>query len=279
MLPRIALLIAVALALLSAGAVRAQSTPTTDSALCTVEPRTDEQIAAIKATPIADGEMGGTPDAAQPVDEETVAELEQVIAMADACAAAGDYNRLAALYSEQAIRAGVLDGAELPIEEGTPPATPTSSEPPGKFGPPNISIAYRIDETHVLAEVERGPRIHEVRFAQEDGAWLIDSNETVIGEVVDDAPGSPDASNVLPIEVMQSIIDLIALETGDEVQTITITSVEGVDWPDTSLGCPVEGMFYAQVITPGYRVTVEHEGQSFEVHTDLAGHAVPCEPA
>ena len=36
-------------------------------------------------------------------------------------------------------------------------------------------------------------------------------------------------------------IDLIANETGDEVQSITITSVEAVDWPDTFLGCPVEG--------------------------------------
>ncbi len=80
------------------------------------------------------------------------------------------------------------------------------------------------------------------------------------------------------MEVMQSIIDLVALETGDEVQTITITKVESTEWPDTSLGCPVEGGFYAQVITPGYLVTVEYEGQSFEVHTDLAGHAVTCEP-
>ena len=34
-------------------------------------------------------------------------------------------------------------------------------------------------------------------------------------------------------------------------------TVEPVDWPDTSLGCPKPGEFYAQVVTLGYRVKVQ----------------------
>jgi len=34
-------------------------------------------------------------------------------------------------------------------------------------------------------------------------------------------------------------------------ETITVQSVERVEWPDTSLGCPRSGMMYAQVITAG----------------------------
>ena len=71
--------------------------------------------------------------------------------MAEACAAKGDYNRLAALYSDSAIQTGVLDAAEQPIQPGTPPATPSTSPPPGKYGPPVVSDAWWIDDTHVIA--------------------------------------------------------------------------------------------------------------------------------
>jgi len=60
---------------------------------------------------------------------------------------------------------------------------------------------------------------------------------------------------------------------------IAVVSVEAVDWPDTSLGCPVPGMMYAQVITPGYRVTlcVSAGGQRYEYHTDQGTQAVLCQ--
>ncbi len=47
-----------------------------------------------------------------------------------------------------------------------------------------------------------------------------------------------------------------------------MVKVEAVTWGDTSLGCPQPGMMYAQVMTPGWRVTVEHarEGKRYDVH-------------
>jgi hypothetical protein len=50
-------------------------------------------------------------------------------------------------------------------------------------------------------------------------------------------------------------------------EAIEVVSVEEVDWPDTSLGCPEPGMMYAQVITPGFQVVLEAEGQMYEYHT------------
>jgi len=276
MLPRTLLMImALALGLIALRGVIAQSTPVPGQAGCTVEPRTDEEIAQVKATPVAVTPAAATPRATKPADEQTIAELQRVIDMAEACAAKGDYNRLAALYSDSAIQTGVLDAAEQPIQPGTPPATPGASPPPGKYGPPVVSDAWWIDDTHVIAEIERGPSIREQRFVREDDRWLIDSNEVVTGEVVEDI-GTPNEAAALPLPVLQSIVDLIANETGEEVQTVTITAVEPVNWPDTFLGCPVEGSFAAQVITPGYRVMVEYKGKSYEVHTDMKGHAVTC---
>lgn len=43
------------------------------------------------------------------------------------------------------------------------------------------------------------------------------------------------------------------------------------DWPDTSLGCPEADYLYAQVITPGHKVTFEFEGTTYMVHTDKDG--------
>jgi hypothetical protein len=50
--------------------------------------------------------------------------------------------------------------------------------------------------------------------------------------------------------------------------TLRVKSVEAVDWPDSSLGCPQPGMMYAQVITPGLRVVLEANGQEYAYHSD-----------
>ena len=52
---------------------------------------------------------------------------------------------------------------------------------------------------------------------------------------------------------------------------IELISVEPVNWPDTSLGCPQPGHVYLQVITPGYRVLFEAHGREYQVHTDRTG--------
>jgi hypothetical protein len=61
------------------------------------------------------------------------------------------------------------------------------------------------------------------------------------------------------------------------VSEISVISVEAVDWPDTSLGCPEPGMAYAQVITPGYLIVLEAKGQTYEYHTDRSDQVVFCQ--
>lgn len=72
----------------------------------------------------------------------------------------------------------------------------------------------------------------------------------------------------------------LAEELGLAVQTaLTLTGARPVDWPDASLGCPVEGQVYAQVVTPGFSLVFEVQGQSYEVHTDReATQVVRCLP-
>ena len=59
-------------------------------------------------------------------------------------------------------------------------------------------------------------------------------------------------------------------------QNIEVVSVEQVQWPDTSLGCPREGEMYAQVIVPGQRVILDVAGERYTYHTG-GGNVILCE--
>lgn len=60
-------------------------------------------------------------------------------------------------------------------------------------------------------------------------------------------------------------------------ENIQPVSIEPVEWSDASLGCPQEGMMYAQVVTPGYLIILEAEGRQYEYHTDRKANLVLCE--
>lgn len=51
-------------------------------------------------------------------------------------------------------------------------------------------------------------------------------------------------------------------------ETIRVVEVKRVNWPDTSLGHPEPGQFYAQVITPGFLIRLEVGGRLCECHSD-----------
>jgi len=75
-------------------------------------------------------------------------------------------------------------------------------------------------------------------------------------------------------------VDYVASQLDIPAEEIDVKSVETWEWPDASLGCPEPGKSYAQVTTPGYRVILEAEGETYEVHTDERGRTVVmCEPS
>ncbi len=80
----------------------------------------------------------------------------------------------------------------------------------------------------------------------------------------------------------QRLLDLIGQDLSQQLQVkepaVTIGAIERVTWPDTSLGCPQPGYMYAQVLTPGYRATVEVEGKTYVYHASDAGQLVLCAP-
>jgi hypothetical protein len=59
-------------------------------------------------------------------------------------------------------------------------------------------------------------------------------------------------------------------------EKVHVISVSPTDWPNTSLGCPKPGMFYAQVIVEGYKIVLATGREQVEYHSDKRGRVVTC---
>jgi hypothetical protein len=70
---------------------------------------------------------------------------------------------------------------------------------------------------------------------------------------------------------------MLARDTGVAEADITVKSVDAVEWRNSSLGCPKNGVMYMQVITPGYRIVLSAQGTDYNFHTDMNDRVVKCE--
>jgi hypothetical protein len=77
-------------------------------------------------------------------------------------------------------------------------------------------------------------------------------------------------------EPVRAAVEQAADDANTTVDQVELLGFNEEEWSNSGLGCPVEGQFYAQVITPGYRVVVRVEGRELEYHTDLRGSVVLC---
>lgn len=75
---------------------------------------------------------------------------------------------------------------------------------------------------------------------------------------------------------LEAAQQLLARELGCAPAACTVLEAQSVTWPDSALGCREPGMMYMQVLTPGYRMVLEHAGQQYTVHTNHGSYAVRC---
>jgi hypothetical protein len=90
--------------------------------------------------------------------------------------------------------------------------------------------------------------------------------------IEDPSPGDREADGV----VVLARADL-ARRLGVAEEEIVLESVEAVQWPDASLGCPQPGMMYAQVITPGFQVVLGAAGTTYHYHANQGKTVILCE--
>jgi hypothetical protein len=96
--------------------------------------------------------------------------------------------------------------------------------------------------------------------------------------------GNTQMTPSLPTPADIGLQNLIDKAITDLAQRLTISANEiilleatSVVWPDSSLGCPQEGMAYAQVLTPGYLIRLESGNHEFEYHASKGTHIFYCE--
>jgi hypothetical protein len=68
----------------------------------------------------------------------------------------------------------------------------------------------------------------------------------------------------------QPLVDKAIADLNDRLDvsedTITVVKVEATEFSDTSLGVPKPGESYAQVLTPGYIIVLEVNGDNYVYH-------------
>jgi hypothetical protein len=96
------------------------------------------------------------------------------------------------------------------------------------------------------------------------------------------APGSmnPGYGELTPEQI--SIADiaigkLLNSSQGITPPMITVKSFEAVDFPNSGLGCPKDGVMYSEVITPGHKVVLEAQGNVYDFRVASAENVVLCE--
>jgi len=107
-------------------------------------------------------------------------------------------------------------------------------------------------------------RLEQAREGEEDYEYL-----HLLRQLVDRGKAAGRSVSTGEKALAAAIADL-ARQTGLPGGDIHLASIEATNWNDSSLGCPQEGFMYAQVITPGYLIMLEAQGQQYEYHADQA---------
>ena len=252
---------------LFSGFAAAQSaTPT--PAGCTVAPRTDADIASLSATPAAAGTpeaMVGFP-AGDPVGKTTMAALQTTLDQLRACGTAGDVNAVLALYTDAYVVNVALAPETVPIVEGTP-AAPVARATPESPREQTLALidAHAQAGGSIAGLVLDGSTLHVFVFVESAGLWRIDATAR-LATTEAGAPATP---------VQAAIADAATMLDVDS-GALKLLYAGSRDWPDSALGCPQPGKFYAQVITPGYLVLIAGSGKVTEYHTDAIQRVVLC---
>lgn len=106
-------------------------------------------------------------------------------------------------------------------------------------------------------------------------AQLEDGEGSESSEIVEmPEPGRPNPQTAMVALARQDLAGRLEIDARE----IEVVEVEELEWRDSSLGCPASDGNYLQVITSGFRITLQIEGESYDYHTDTGRTVVLCGP-
>lgn len=185
-----------------------------------------------------------------------------VIAATAGCAPAS--NAEPAVEPATSPESGVLstsDGSGLSTAIVTQEATPTSTDNEGES-----DIDDEQDSDEATLDVVT-PVVVDLDQITPDPSSADDSPQEM------PQPGLPDPAVTASSKAALAFAERLGIDVGD----VQVISVEEVEWSDSSLGCPKAGQSYLTVMTPGYRIILEANGERAEFHADTQGRVVSCE--
>jgi hypothetical protein len=103
------------------------------------------------------------------------------------------------------------------------------------------------------------------------------STQSTEGDADQMTPSLPTPVDAGLQNLLERIKTDLASRQAVAVEEITLLEMMAVEWSDSSLDCPQPGMDYLQVITPGYRIVLQVNDQSYEYHTNRDAYFVYCE--
>lgn len=85
--------------------------------------------------------------------------------------------------------------------------------------------------------------------------------------------GTPTATVETGLNPVRSPVRVLAEETGLALEEITLLDSEQVEWTDGCFEAPQPGEVCTQVITPGFRISLDTPQGVYEIRTDASGEA------
>jgi hypothetical protein len=153
---------------------------------------------------------------------------------------------------------GILGAcASAPIT-GATDATPTGTLPTSAPIPSAVPTGETLPQVSPTFEVSVPPTVPLNRTPAPEVPPPINGAPTRPAETAVNDPSLEKLIN----EAKQDLAGRVSAASGE----ITVKQAEATEWSDASLGCPMPGVMYAQVITPGYLIVLEANGQEWEYH-------------
>jgi hypothetical protein len=90
-------------------------------------------------------------------------------------------------------------------------------------------------------------------------------------------PGASDPPSGLPDDVETAVKETLSAREEIPIEEIEVVEAEEKEWSDACLGLAGEDEVCAQVITPGWKVTLRANGEMYVLHTNEDGTAVRME--
>jgi hypothetical protein len=109
----------------------------------------------------------------------------------------------------------------------------------------------------------------------EQATELPSTSESVMIKETPESKPAIDLGAIWTQQVSEAIDDL-AQRTGVSPDSIVVREARSVDWGSSALGCPEEGMSYADALIPGLRLLLEADSTVYFYHGENGASLFLC---